>query len=131
MLPPRPDASHKGDYGHVLVLGGSTGKAGAVRLAGEATFSGDAVFTISSGGSGGVFAPSLVIGGVTGAVFAAAADREVNKYLVFAAASAALIVASAMGVLAAWVYSLTLLPALAHYLVKPQAAEADPAPAAA
>jgi NAD(P)H-hydrate epimerase len=37
MLPPRPDASHKGDYGHVLVLGGSTGKAGAVRLTGEAT----------------------------------------------------------------------------------------------
>lgn len=32
-------------------------------------------FTISSGGSGGVFAPSLVIGGVTGAVFAAAAER--------------------------------------------------------
>jgi CIC family chloride channel protein len=27
-------------------------------------------FTISSGGSGGVFAPSLVIGGVTGAIFA-------------------------------------------------------------
>ncbi len=32
-------------------------------------------FTISSGGSGGVFAPSLVIGGVTGAVFAALAAR--------------------------------------------------------
>jgi len=32
-------------------------------------------FTISSGGSGGVFAPSLVIGGVTGAIFAATAER--------------------------------------------------------
>jgi CIC family chloride channel protein len=32
-------------------------------------------FTISSGGSGGVFAPSLVIGGVIGAIFAAAAQR--------------------------------------------------------
>jgi len=32
-------------------------------------------FTISSGGSGGVFAPSLVIGGVTGAVFAALVAR--------------------------------------------------------
>lgn len=32
-------------------------------------------FTISSGGSGGVFAPSLVIGGVTGAVFATLANR--------------------------------------------------------
>jgi CIC family chloride channel protein len=32
-------------------------------------------FTISSGGSGGVFAPSLVIGGVTGAIFADLAQR--------------------------------------------------------
>ncbi len=31
--------------------------------------------TISSGGSGGVFAPSLIIGGMTGAVFAAAAEQ--------------------------------------------------------
>ncbi|MCP4900750.1 MAG: chloride channel protein [bacterium] len=31
--------------------------------------------TISSGGSGGVFAPSLVIGGMTGAVFAAAMEQ--------------------------------------------------------
>jgi NAD(P)H-hydrate epimerase len=37
MLPPRPDSSHKGDYGHVLILGGSIGKAGAVRLTAEAT----------------------------------------------------------------------------------------------
>jgi len=35
-LPPRPRASHKGDYGHVLVVGGDHGMAGAVRLAGEA-----------------------------------------------------------------------------------------------
>ncbi len=34
-------------------------------------------FTISSGGSGGVFAPSLVIGGMTGAVFAELAQRLV------------------------------------------------------
>jgi CIC family chloride channel protein len=32
-------------------------------------------FTISSGGSGGVFAPSLVIGGVTGAIFADLSSR--------------------------------------------------------
>jgi CIC family chloride channel protein len=32
-------------------------------------------FTISSGGSGGVFAPSLVIGGVTGAIFADLVQR--------------------------------------------------------
>jgi len=34
-------------------------------------------FTISSGGSGGVFAPSLIIGGMTGAVFAQLAQRFV------------------------------------------------------
>lgn len=36
--------------------------------------------TISSGGSGGVFAPSLVIGGVAGAVFADLAQRLVPQY---------------------------------------------------
>ncbi len=35
-FPPRPRASHKGDYGHVLVVGGDHGLAGAARLAGEA-----------------------------------------------------------------------------------------------
>ncbi len=35
-LPPRRHASHKGDFGHVLVVGGAPGMSGAVRLAGEA-----------------------------------------------------------------------------------------------
>ena len=35
-LPRRPRDSHKGDYGHVLVVGGGAGMPGAVRLAGEA-----------------------------------------------------------------------------------------------
>ncbi|HEX7338405.1 MAG TPA: NAD(P)H-hydrate dehydratase [Rhodanobacteraceae bacterium] len=35
-LPPRPRDSHKGRYGHVLVIGGDRGTGGAVRLAGEA-----------------------------------------------------------------------------------------------
>ncbi len=37
-------------------------------------------FTISSGGSGGVFAPSLVIGGVTGAIFADFAQRVAPQF---------------------------------------------------
>jgi len=35
-LPPRARGAHKGDNGHVLVIGGDEGMAGAVRLAGEA-----------------------------------------------------------------------------------------------
>ncbi len=35
-LPPRPPSSHKGENGHVLLIGGAPGMSGAVRLAGEA-----------------------------------------------------------------------------------------------
>ncbi len=35
-LPPRRPCAHKGDFGHVLVVGGDHGMSGAVRLAGEA-----------------------------------------------------------------------------------------------
>ncbi len=36
MPPPRNPVAHKGDFGHVLVVGGDQGMSGAVRLAGEA-----------------------------------------------------------------------------------------------
>lgn len=36
LLPPRKQASHKGSYGHVLIIGGDHGMAGAVALAAEA-----------------------------------------------------------------------------------------------
>lgn len=36
VLPPRPRQAHKGDFGHVLVVGGGAGMPGAVRLCGEA-----------------------------------------------------------------------------------------------
>jgi NAD(P)H-hydrate epimerase len=36
LLPRRKRASHKGDYGHVLIVGGNFGMTGAARLAGEA-----------------------------------------------------------------------------------------------
>lgn len=36
LIGPRPAASNKGSFGHVLVLGGSTGKAGAAAMAGMA-----------------------------------------------------------------------------------------------
>jgi ADP-dependent NAD(P)H-hydrate dehydratase / NAD(P)H-hydrate epimerase len=35
-LPPRDRCSHKGNYGHVLIVGGDLGYSGAARLAGEA-----------------------------------------------------------------------------------------------
>ena len=34
LIPPRPDDTHKGDFGHVLVVAGSVGKTGAAVLAG-------------------------------------------------------------------------------------------------
>jgi ADP-dependent NAD(P)H-hydrate dehydratase / NAD(P)H-hydrate epimerase len=36
LLPPRPRQAHKGDFGHLLLVGSGPGMAGAVRLAGEA-----------------------------------------------------------------------------------------------
>ncbi|MBI5739314.1 MAG: NAD(P)H-hydrate dehydratase [Nitrospirae bacterium] len=36
MLPPRPKYSHKGSYGHVLLIGGSKGKTGAALMAARA-----------------------------------------------------------------------------------------------
>ena len=38
-LYPRDDDTHKGDYGKILVIGGSRGKAGAAAMAGEAALS--------------------------------------------------------------------------------------------
>ena len=35
-FPPRARSSHKGDHGHVLIIGGDRGYSGAVRMAGEA-----------------------------------------------------------------------------------------------
>jgi hydroxyethylthiazole kinase-like uncharacterized protein yjeF len=36
LLPPRRRTAHKGDHGHVLIVGGNVGMSGAARLAGEA-----------------------------------------------------------------------------------------------
>jgi hydroxyethylthiazole kinase-like uncharacterized protein yjeF len=36
LLPPRPATAHKGQFGHVLVIGGNRGMGGSVRMAGEA-----------------------------------------------------------------------------------------------
>jgi len=38
LLPERSRIAHKGDFGHVLVVGGDHGMAGAVRMAGEAAY---------------------------------------------------------------------------------------------
>jgi ADP-dependent NAD(P)H-hydrate dehydratase / NAD(P)H-hydrate epimerase len=47
-LPPRSRAAHKGDHGHVLVVGGAPGMSGAVRLAGEAALrSGAGLVTVA------------------------------------------------------------------------------------
>ena len=48
LLAPRPADAHKGDFGHVLVLGGSVGKAGAAAMAGMAALrSGAGLVTVA------------------------------------------------------------------------------------
>jgi NAD(P)H-hydrate epimerase len=49
LIGPRPTASNKGNFGHVLVLGGSTGKAGAAAMAGMAALrSGAGLSTVAT-----------------------------------------------------------------------------------
>lgn len=48
-LAPRPRDAHKGDFGHVLLVGGNLGFSGAIRLAGEAALrSGAGLVSIAS-----------------------------------------------------------------------------------
>src|SRR5262249_22305382 len=54
-----PPAAHKGSFGHVLVVGGSTGKAGAAAMAGMAGFRG-------GGGVSTVGTPKSVLSTVAG-----------------------------------------------------------------
>lgn len=48
-LPPRRRTAHKGDFGHVLIVGGNEGMAGSVRLSGEACLrSGAGLVTVAT-----------------------------------------------------------------------------------
>ena len=52
LLAPRPRESNKGSYGHVLVIGGSPGKAGAAAMAGFAALrAGAGLSTVATAGS--------------------------------------------------------------------------------
>jgi NAD(P)H-hydrate epimerase len=70
-LPPRARYANKGNYGHVLVIGGDQGMAGAVRLAGEAALRGGAGLVSVATRAEHVFAlnaarPELMAHGVDG-----------------------------------------------------------------
>ncbi len=70
-LPRRPRDSHKGDFGHVLVVGGGAGMPGAVRLCGEAALrAGAGLVSIATdpahAGTLAATRPELMVHGVSG-----------------------------------------------------------------
>jgi len=70
-LPPRARYANKGNYGHVLVIGGEQGMAGAARLAGESALRAGAGLVSVATRAGHVFAlntarPELMAHGVDG-----------------------------------------------------------------
>lgn len=70
-LPPRPRAAHKGDFGHLLIVGGGPGMPGAVRLAGEAALragAGKVSIAAHPSSAGHIVAgrPELMCHGITG-----------------------------------------------------------------
>jgi ADP-dependent NAD(P)H-hydrate dehydratase / NAD(P)H-hydrate epimerase len=86
-FPPRPDEAHKGDFGHVLVIGGALDKAGGAGLAGIAALrTGAGLVTIACPRSAqptiSGFAPELMTEGLpeteTGAISLSARDKIVQ-----------------------------------------------------
>jgi hydroxyethylthiazole kinase-like uncharacterized protein yjeF len=87
-FPPRPDEAHKGDFGHVLVIGGALDKAGVAGLAGIAALrTGAGLVTIASPRSAqptiAGFAPELMTKGLpeteTGTISLSARDKIVQQ----------------------------------------------------
>ena len=71
-LAPRRRAAHKGDFGHVLVIGGAAGMSGAVRLAGEGALrAGAGLVTVATHPDHAALLnltrPELMVAGVSGA----------------------------------------------------------------
>ncbi|HET8892265.1 MAG TPA: NAD(P)H-hydrate dehydratase [Candidatus Angelobacter sp.] len=86
-FPPRPDEAHKGDFGHVLVIGGALDKAGGAALAGIAALrTGAGLVTVASPRSAqptiAGFAPELMTEGLdedaAGRISLAARDKMIQ-----------------------------------------------------
>ena len=62
LLPARVNTSHKGDYGHVLVVGGNHGMAGAASLAGAAAYrSGAGRVSLAQASATAMYYPELMV----------------------------------------------------------------------
>lgn len=88
-FPPRPDEAHKGDFGHVLVIGGAMDQAGGAALAGIAALrTGAGLVTIACPRSAqptvAGFAPELMteaLAETTAGTVASAAREKLNELL--------------------------------------------------
>jgi len=132
-LAPRAADSHKGDYGRVLIVGGSRGMAGAVGLAGRAALrSGAGLVTLavprSIQATVAGFEPSMMTFAVGGSTEDVLRQEAVDEIVTFAQQATALAIGPGLG---GDPSTARLVHGLYHRLLQPVVLDADGLNAAA
>ncbi|MBI2204581.1 MAG: NAD(P)H-hydrate dehydratase [Candidatus Rokubacteria bacterium] len=126
-FPPRPHASHKGDWGRLLIVAGSLGKTGAAALAARAAMrSGCGLVTVASPASQQPIVAALVLEPMTEAVPETAAGtigtKALERLRTLAGARDAIAVGPGLGMDAE---TTTVVRALTRDLEQPAVLDAD------